>query len=215
MKLYLIRHGQTDWNLQGRIQGNRDIPLNETGLLQAGALARGMESREIGCIYTSRLLRARQTARAIGERKQRPVLVVDGLEEVDFGAWEGLTWEEIRAAWPGEYEEWQCDPAAVTPEKGETREQVEARVCRAVETILREQAKPENAGTDCAVVSHGAVLVYLLSYLLRNQKEPFEELIVRNVSITTVAYDPETGIGRLLDCNDTSHLDAVCAQRDS
>ncbi|MFR5602371.1 MAG: histidine phosphatase family protein [Lachnospiraceae bacterium] len=203
MKLYLIRHGQTDWNLQGRIQGNRDISLNETGREQAQALARGMGSREVSCIFSSRLLRARQTAEAIGAAKGVPVEVIDGLEEVDFGAWEGMTWEEINAAYPEEYAAWRKDPSAVTPTGGEAREQVEKRCQAAVERLL---GRMEALGGDGAVVAHGAILVYILSYLLRNQKEPHQELIVENVSITTVSYDPVPQVGKLLQCNDTSHL---------
>ena len=91
MKLYLIRHGQNDWNLEGKIQGRTDIPLNKTGLEQAAMLAKGMEHRPVTRIFSSPLKRALQTAQIIGESRKAPVEIVEDLQEVDFGRWEGLT----------------------------------------------------------------------------------------------------------------------------
>lgn len=207
MRLYLIRHGQTRWNIEGKIQGKTDIPLNETGLLQAECLAKAMERCEITSVYCSVLKRARQTAELLvsGARaagRELPLFPMEELREVDFGLWEGKTWEEIRANYPGDYAGWEKNPAAVTPTGGERREDCRARTRAAVERILRE------AGGDTAIVAHGGILVYVIDYLLRNQAEK-REIIVRNASISVVEYDRETELGRLLILNDTAHLAAL------
>ena len=108
MKIYLIRHGQTDWNLAGRIQGSHDISLNETGKRQAEYLARGMKKRPVVQIFSSKKKRAMETANAIGASQGVKVIPLDGLEEVEFGLWEGMTWKEIQEKYPEEYKIWRC-----------------------------------------------------------------------------------------------------------
>ncbi|MDY5482916.1 MAG: histidine phosphatase family protein [Clostridium sp.] len=198
MKLYLIRHGQTDWNIEGKIQGKTDIPLNQTGLHQAKLLAKGMRSRQITEVYTSPLLRARQTAEILAEEKGLPVQEIPELREVDFGLWEGRTWEEIEAEYPEDFHRWEENPALGMPTGGETIDCCRERCRRAAEKIL--------AGCcDVAVVAHGGILVHMVDYLLRNQKEK-KEIIVKNASISVVEYDRYTAMGRLLILNDTAHL---------
>ena len=200
MKLYLIRHGQTDWNVAGKIQGCHDIPLNETGKMQAACLAKGMEKRPVTRVYSSPQLRALETARAIAASQKVEVEILPGLREVEFGEWEGMTWKEIQERDPERYRRWVETPAEVTPPGGESRPQIYERVGEAVQTILRE------AQGDVAIVSHGAALVYTVSYMFRNEVGPHDEIIVKNVSITTVEYDRETGHFRMVQANDTSHL---------
>lgn len=96
MRLYLIRHGQTDWNLAHRIQGRKDIPLNETGRQQARLLAEGMKNRPAEKIFTSQMLRARETAEILANSQNVSLYLVKGLEEINYGEWEGMTWEEIQ-----------------------------------------------------------------------------------------------------------------------
>ena len=96
MKLYLIRHGQTDWNIQGKIQGSHDIPLNDTGRAQAKLVAEGMDSRPVTKIFSSTLMRAVETARMIGDRQHVDIYLVSGLIVVDFGKWGGMAWAEVK-----------------------------------------------------------------------------------------------------------------------
>ncbi len=201
MKIYLIRHGQTDWNVEGKIQGRCDISLNETGKMQAELLARGMEGRPVTRIFSSRLKRALETAKAIGQSQQVGVTVTDGLEEVDFGEWEGMTWEEISRKYPKEFEIWCTKPENITPPKGESRPQIYQRVRKALERIVSE------AEGDVAVVSHGAALAYMVSVMLEKKLGSHDEIIVKNVSISTVEYDRDTGRYTMLEANDVSHLD--------
>ena len=176
MKLYLIRHGQTDWNIQGKIQGSHDIPLNDTGRAQAKLVAEGMDSRPVTKIFSSTLMRAVETARMIGDRQQVETYLVPGLIEVEFGKWEGMT-------------------------GGETQMEAMERVAGAIEAVM----EMTNGREDIAVVSHGATMAYIVAYLMRNHPEE-AEIIVDNASITTVNYNPITQDYMLLEVNDTAHL---------
>lgn len=199
MKLYLIRHGQTDWNIKGRIQGGTDIPLNATGRQQAGCLAQGMDSRPVTCIFSSHLRRAKETALVIGNRQQVEVCEIEGLEEVGFGRWEGLTREEIKEQYPEEYKSWCLHPVDVAPPGGELQTEIRSRCSRVMEQILAQ------ASGDTAIVSHGATIAYLMEYLMREHPME-EEIIVENASITTIEYIPSPCNFILSEMNDTRHL---------
>ncbi len=201
MKLYLIRHGQTDWNVAGRIQGSTDIPLNETGRRQAERLAKGMERRPVKKVFTSTLSRAYETGLAIGKSQNVPVEQMKGLEEVGYGVWEGMTMDEIQEKYPKELELWYNSPVDVAPPQGESQMQVYGRCGRALEAILAQ------AEGDVAVVSHGATVVFLLEYLLRDNPREDEDIIVGNASISTIDWDPSAGKFTLTQLNDRSHLE--------
>lgn len=202
MKIYLIRHGQTDWNIQGRIQGSHDIPLNETGRNQAELLAKGMDSRKVSRIFSSSLTRAMETAERISTRQKVEICSMPQLIEVEFGKWEGMTWDEIKEVYPKEYALWASCPDEASPPGGETRDQV---IRRCVWTI-REIIKITGGREDVAIVSHGATIAYLISYMMRDHPE-VESIIVENASITTVNYSPLTEDFLLLEMNDTSHME--------
>lgn len=201
MRIYLIRHGQTDWNIQGKIQGSHDIPLNETGLMQAKLLAAGMESRPVKKIFSSTLKRAMATAEALAGRQEAEIIPMTRLMEVEFGVWEGLTWKEIEESYPGEYRHWVMDPSHAAPPGGESEKEIYRRCKEAVNEIIRQTGGRE----DIAVVSHGATLACLVSVMLGPDEED-ESIIVENASITTVHYSPLTEIFTLLEKNDISHL---------
>lgn len=202
MKIYLIRHGQTDWNVAGKIQGKTDIPLNETGRRQAACLAKGMEHRPVAQIFSSDLIRARETARAIGESQHVEVETLSGLEEIGFGKWEGMTLERIQVIFPTEYEKWCENPVTVAPPGGESLSQIKERCRRVMEEILK------RAKGDFAIVSHGAMLAYVVEYLMRNDPND-QEIIVGNASITTIQYEPENETAVLIQANDQEHLSAM------
>lgn len=199
MRIYLIRHGQTDWNARGKIQGSTDIDLNETGRWQAACLAGGMERRQVGQIFSSRLKRAFETAQTIGDSQGVKVETVEGLREVDFGEWEGLTWKEIEQKYPEEYKLWWENPAGIAPPGGETKEELHRRSAEVVEWILA------HAKGDLAVVLHGGIMAYVVEYLMRNSRKD-KAIIVENASITTLEYDADSQMVRLVEKNDVSHL---------
>lgn len=200
MKLYLIRHGQTAWNREGKVQGSSDISLDETGIMQAQQLAEGMTQKPVSRIYCSRLKRAMETAQVIGDRLGVQVVPVEGIQEVGFGAWEGQTWEAIREAYPETYAGWKQNPSKTVPEGGESLTSVYNRCSAAVDEILSQEP-----GDDTAIVAHGAVLSHIIAYLLRDCL-PEEEIIVDNASITTISCDEDTKRFALLELNNTKHL---------
>ncbi len=106
-RILAIRHGETAWNVDGRLQGHRDIPLGDTGRVQARRLAQALAGRgDIDAIVSSDLSRALETARIVAEAQGLPVTTDIGLRERCFGDFEGRTFAEVSAAWPAEAERW-------------------------------------------------------------------------------------------------------------
>src|ERR1700683_3797881 len=108
----LLRHGQTPLSVQKRYAGRSDVPLTETGVLQAAAAAKRLASAGIGLIVASPLLRATRTAQEVAEVTGAPVVTDEGFRETDFGAWEGLSFAEVRQRWPAELAAGVGGPAA-------------------------------------------------------------------------------------------------------
>ena len=111
MKLYIIRHGQTDWNIAKKIQGRQDIPLNERGHFQAQCLGKAMENRPITAVFSSPQIRAMETAIAVASPAGVPVIPVRDLMEINYGVWEGKTEEELLRDDRALYEAWWSHPA--------------------------------------------------------------------------------------------------------
>lgn len=135
-RLILIRHGETDWNVEGRYQGQADPPLNDRGKAQARRLAEELEGIGLEVLYASPLRRALHTAQTIAERLDLPLHIEPRLMEIHLGRWQGLLWTEIAARYPDLFRRWQTEPWEVTPPGGESLAQVQARVYAAVDDIL-------------------------------------------------------------------------------
>ena len=143
----LWRHGQTVWNFEDRFQGQTDIPLNETGVSQAGRAARLLAALQPDAIFCSDLGRATATAAPLARITGLPVTVEKDLRERHGGVWEGLTGPEIRARYPAEFQTW-------SPPDGETTAVVADRVCNAL-TRIADSLPP---GSLAVIVSHGAAI---------------------------------------------------------
>jgi broad specificity phosphatase PhoE len=150
-RILLARHGETDWNVERRVQGHSDTPLNETGREQASALADELQRERIDAVYSSDLLRAHETARIVADRRGLGVTAIRDLRERDFGTWEGLTDTEIYARHP--------EAANGHWGDGEARADMARRVFDALRRIA--EAHPDG---HVLVVTHGgplrAVLVH-------------------------------------------------------
>ena len=156
--ILLARHGETDWNREGRWQGWADPPLNETGRAQARALAEQLRGTPFDAVYSSDLQRAHETAELVAAPHGVPVVADEGLREIDVGSWSGLTRAEIAARFPdGERPD------------GETRDVHGARVLAAVERIAR--ANPERR---ILVVTHGGTMRALHGHLSDLPLHPVE-----------------------------------------
>lgn len=155
MKLYVARHGETDWNSEHRMQGWIDIPLNAVGLEQAETLAGRLTEAGIrpDRIYASPLTRAGQTAAPMAERAGLPVILLDGLKEIGFGEWEGLIYnDEIATRDPDIYAAWRADRYHNAAPGGENCQTVIGRLVPAMKRIL------DDGDGTVLVVMHGAVL---------------------------------------------------------
>jgi broad specificity phosphatase PhoE len=152
-RLCLIRHGQTDWNLEGRYQGQSDVPLNENGRSQALDLAQLLRDQVFAAIYSSDLLRARETADIIAASLQLPVMIDPRLREINQGEWEGQLVEVIQERYARLWQQRTVDPATVRPPGGETVGEVAQRVYAALNDI----AHTDPAG-PVLIVSHGLAL---------------------------------------------------------
>ncbi|QEU11804.1 MULTISPECIES: histidine phosphatase family protein [Dermabacter] len=162
-RLILVRHGQTDYNLNGRLQGASDIPLNETGLAQARAVGESLAREEaIAAVYSSPLERAQRTAEAIAAHHDLEVTCDARLRERGFGDWEGLTREEIEKEWPFEFALWR---AGVSSGLEKARVEHRANVARRFDAACREFSERHESGT-VVVVAHGAAISLGLSAMI-------------------------------------------------
>jgi broad specificity phosphatase PhoE len=134
----LLRHGQTAMSVQKRYAGVSDVPLTDTGVRQAAAAAERLAAAGLGVIVTSPLQRATRTAQEVAAVTGVPVVIDEGFRETDFGAWEGLTFAEVRERWPAEVTSWLADPA-VAPPGGESFAEVSERVSAALHRVLAER----------------------------------------------------------------------------
>jgi alpha-ribazole phosphatase len=136
-QLCLIRHGQTDWNLEGRYQGQSDVPLNEKGFEQARSLVGQLDGRSFAAIFSSDLMRARQTAEHIAKDLGLTVQIEPRLREINQGEWEGVLVDDIKARYAEIWSQRTMDPANVRPPGGETVREVAERVSAALDDISR------------------------------------------------------------------------------
>jgi broad specificity phosphatase PhoE len=160
-EILLVRHGRTEWNETHRFQGRTDIPLNDTGFLQAEKTARRLAAWPMDVLYTSPMTRARQTADAIAAPHRKTPVVLDGLVETDFGVWESRYYEKVGKEESELMRAWLDDPFFHVPERAETWEAIRARVEGAMEIVFRSDYR------RVAIVSHGGVMRALFAILLK------------------------------------------------
>jgi 2,3-bisphosphoglycerate-dependent phosphoglycerate mutase len=152
-RICFIRHGETDWNVEKRIQGQTDIPLNETGRSQALAMAFNAGHHEFGAIYSSDLQRALDTAGMLAERRGLEVLQLASLRERHFGIFQGLTADEGLLQFPGAHARYISRDVSFDFESGESLLRLSERVEEAVAYLTQ-----QHPGQTIAAVSHGGVL---------------------------------------------------------
>jgi broad specificity phosphatase PhoE len=156
----LMRHGETDWNAELRMQGHRDIPLNALGLAQAQAAAPSVAALAPDVIVSSDLQRAAVTATAVADILGLPLTTDPRLRETSMGQWEGLTREDIVSGWPGYWERWRDTSAVFAPPDGESRIEVAARAAEVVAELDGSEAR------RALLVAHGGLVVGLTGLLL-------------------------------------------------
>lgn len=187
-ELIVIRHGETDWNVQHRWQGQTDVPLNATGLAQAQALAARMAREPGDVLYSSDLTRAMQTAAPLAAAWGQPVQAVPGLREQGFGVFEGMTARTIQQEHPALWLEWLSHRADFALPGGESLAQVSARVLAAVAQIAASHPRQR-----VVVVTHGGVLDTLWRHAHGLPLHGLRECLIPNTGINRLRF----GDGRL------------------
>ena len=199
-RILAIRHGETAWNVDSRVQGQLDIPLNDTGRWQAHRLALAVADEGITQIYASDLLRALQTAQAVARGCGAPIATDPGLRERGFGEFEGLTYAEIQQRFPEMSERWRRrDPEFGAP-GGET---LRAFFERSVATVTRLAAA--HPGQTIAIVSHGGVMDALYRAASHIALDAPRSWQLGNASINRLLYTPQGFT--LVGWSDTHHLE--------
>ena len=199
-RVLAIRHGETAWNVDTRIQGQLDIPLNDTGRWQAHRLALAVADEGIAAIYASDLLRAFETAQAVSIGCGRGVVTDTGLRERGFGEFEGLTFKEVETRWPDQSERWRKRDPHFGPGGGEVLRDFYER-CVATVTRLA-SAHP---GETIAVVAHGGVMDCLYRAATRLDLQAPRSWQLGNASINRLLYTPQGFT--LVGWSDTYHLE--------
>ncbi|MCU0495421.1 MAG: histidine phosphatase family protein [Chloroflexaceae bacterium] len=202
--LYLIRHGETDWNMEGRWQGQTDVPLNSVGQRQAELLAARLRTEDIyfDAIYSSDLARAYQTAWAVGAALAVPVQLLPPLREIDLGAWSGLTAPEIKSRFPDEFA---CLERGEDVRRGggESLAMLQQRAVTAVSAMVA-----QHPGETLAMVAHGGTIRGLLAHAVAHQGDAWPRFPhIGNTSISIVRCHSDHW--EIVKLNDMQHLEAT------
>ncbi len=203
--VYLIRHGQTAWNREEVFRGRADIPLNETGRKEALLTGQYLKRVKTDSIYSSPLSRAVETAEAIALNQDKEVQISEGLIDIDFGRWQGISHEEVRERYGDLYRQWKHNPHLVRFPGGESLEELRERALRVIDDIV-----PEHGDETLVMVSHRVVNKIVLCGLLGLDNSHFWQIGQDTGCINILEF----GEGFRLRClNDTSHLRGIEGER--
>jgi phosphoserine phosphatase len=201
MDVLLVRHGETFWNVGEIFRGRADVGLNETGREQAGLVAEHLRDSPIEAVYSSPLKRALHTAQAIAALHGLDVIVSAGLNDLNFGDWEGKSVNVVKQSYPRQFEMWEQKPETVTLPGGETLGQVRERALGAVSAAL---ALHQGA---VVLVSHRVVHKLLILALLGLDDSRFWNVTVDPCSVTVFKHT--NGRFVLTRHNDTCFLESA------
>jgi len=200
-RILLIRHGETEWNANHRVQGHTDSPLNERGRNQARLLAERLASTKIHSFYSSDLDRAKETAGIVALPHGLPVLTDPRLRELDFGKWEGLKIEEVEAMHPGMMKSWWKNPLDNHFPGTEKLTDLISRCEQIMESIINRHQEE-----TVAVVSHGGTIRSIICTVLGIKHSELWRIYIDNTSISRIDFLPGWK-GVVMVLNDHAHLD--------
>lgn len=198
-RLVLVRHGESTWNHERRIQGQLDPPLSDRGHDQAHELAERLAGTGISAVYSSDLSRTRQTAEPLTELIGLEPQMLPSLREVALGAWEGKTREQLVAEYPAEWERWSASPSWDVVPGGEGTGPFRARVEEVIGSLLERPA----AG-DVVVITHGGVIQVALAMVVGQSLHGLFPYLIDNGSISVLQRSGERTV--ITAVNDTCHL---------
>jgi broad specificity phosphatase PhoE len=197
VKLILVRHGETLWNKEHRVQGFTDIALSKTGKRQAERLAHCLQGERIDAMYCSTLQRAFETARAIGRFHALPIYVEADLRELNQGDFESLTFVELREKHLPFLKQWITQPGSLTMPNGESLGALQQRAWRVVDRIVAD-------GRNALIVSHAFTIIAILCRIMGLSLDQFRQAQVDVASRTCIEFND--GVGEVVLHNDTAHL---------
>ena len=199
-EIIIIRHGETEWNQTGRFQGHSDVPLSETGRAQAEALGRNLALDHVDVIYASDLTRALETATPLAARFGLTVTPDPLLRELNFGAWEGQSFNDVNAENPDAMKQFYNDPERAGIPHSEPFPDFQKRVAGRVREIVAEQR-----GKRIVIVSHGASIRILLADILAMPIRSIWHISQFNTAVNKIRFEDD-GFAVVTLMNDTSHL---------
>jgi broad specificity phosphatase PhoE len=206
MRLLLVRHGETPWNVTLQYQGQANVPLNERGFEQARRCAERLARYEATTLYSSDVRRAWQTAEVIGAALKLTPVAMPELREIDVGQWEGHTPEELYRRFPDHMAEYKRDPARTVRLGGESYAQLQARALVALNQIQERHAH----GEVLVAVSHGGTIRALLCHVIGLDLGNFGRMWLDNGSITELRMGRNGW--RLMRLNDNAHVEGLIAE---
>lgn len=198
-KIFLIRHGETEWNKLGRIQGNSDVKLSPEGIRQAQLMAAHVPFKHIDAVYASDLQRAVDTAKILAAKFNLPVTTMPGLRETNFGDWEGRVISGLLEELPEEFGNFFIKPDKVKPPNGETFLECQARVMNALDEIIA-----DHEDQTIIVVSHGAAIRLLICAALDIRIRKMWAIHQFNTALNILTF--EDGLFSIEVMNSTAHL---------
>ncbi len=203
VKIYLIRHGESEGNKEGRFRGGEDFPLSEGGREQVKNLGIALKDSGIEKIYSSPLIRAYDTARAVAETTGAEIIVEPGFKSISLGIWEGKTREEVEKNYPREFELWLTAPEKLRMPGFESIPALRRRAMKALNRIVR-----ENQTGTIAVVSHTAVLKVIFAGVLNLRPPYFWKVQFDTASYSLIKFSETRGFSVVF-INYTHHLSGV------
>ena len=201
-KVYLVRHGQTAWNLEEVFRGRADIPLDETGRKEVHLAGEALKDETLHAIYSSPLSRSMETAENIAKFQNIPVTPFDAIIDISYGEWEGKILKEVQEKFPDLYALWLREPHKVSFPAGESLDEVRSRAMEAVENLV---AKHKNE--NIALVAHRALNKVICCALLGIDNSNFWRIQQDTASTNLFTYKDGQWIVSFL--NDTSYLNVL------
>jgi probable phosphoglycerate mutase len=201
-EIILVRHGETDFNASETFRGRADVPLNEKGLRQAQLLGEYLRDEKIDAVYSSPLQRAVKTAEAIAACHNLPVNIIDNLNDIDCGEWQGLSLREVKEKYEELYQDWLDTPEQVKLPGGESLEDVRKRALPFVQDAVMRCSEGK-----IVLVSHRAVNKVLICALLGLDNSSFWSFKLDTGGITRFNYDGNRAV--LISYNDASFLKSL------
>lgn len=201
-RLYLLRHGESEWNILNKIQGQKDTNLTSKGILQAKQVAKSLANEKIDKIYSSDLKRAFDTAKIIGQSLGLEVNCLKELREINFGVWEGLTTNEVKEKYMKEHTVWMTKPHELIIPNAEKLIDLQERLLGFINLLIK-----KNENKNHLIVSHGASIKAMILGVLGMDISLYNKLSIDNTGLSIIEYRDYSPVLKKL--NDTSHLREV------